>query len=87
MELKPTMVADGIILVNMKNWISNYKSPIIVALIGALLGWVYWYYIGCASGSCAITSVWYRTMLYGAVMGWLVGDLVKSQFKKKQDEK
>ena len=71
----------------MKNWIDNYKFPIIIALIGALFGVLYWYYIGCDSGGCAITSVWYRTSIYGAVMGWLVGDLVKSQFKNKSDEK
>jgi hypothetical protein len=65
----------------MKKWIDNYKFPIITALIGALFGVLYWYYIGCDSGGCAITSVWYRTSIYGAVMGWLVGDIVKKKSK------
>ena len=78
----------GSILIKMKTWINNNKWPIISALIGAILGFLYWYFIGCASGSCAITSVWYRTMLYGAIMGWLIGDFANDKFKisKKEDE-
>ncbi len=78
----------GSILIKMKTWINNNKWPIISALIGAILGFLYWYFIGCASGNCAITSVWYRTMLYGAIMGWLIGDFANDKFKisKKEDE-
>jgi len=36
---------------------------------GALLGFLYYYYIGCASGSCAITSNPYISTAYGALMG------------------
>ena len=70
----------------MKTWIYDNKWPIIVAPIGAIVGLLYWYFIGCSTGSCAITSVWYRTMLYGAFMGWLVGDFAKSKFNKKSNE-
>jgi len=80
------MVVVGIILNKMKNWIINHKTSIIVALTGAIFGFLYWYFIGCSSGSCAITSVWYRTMLYGAIMGWLVGDFVKTTSNKKSNE-
>ena len=81
------MVVVGIILSKMKGWINTHKIPIIIALIGAIFGLLYWYYIGCISGSCAITSVWYRTMLYGLIMGWLIGDLAKDKFYKKRNEK
>ena len=36
---------------------------------GASLGYLYYYYIGCASGSCAITSNPYISTAYGAMMG------------------
>lgn len=81
------MVAHGIILHKMKDWIINHKKNFIVTLVGAVLGYAYWHFVGCESGSCAITSVWYRTTIYGAVMGWLVSDILFKQTKKETDEK
>lgn len=46
------------------------------ALIGACLGWLYWRYVGCSSGSCAITAHPVNSSLYGALMGWLVADSI-----------
>lgn len=46
--------------------------------IGALAGYLYFYYVGCASGSCAITSKPLNSTLYGAMMGFLLF----SSFKK-----
>ena len=37
--------------------------------IGAIFGFLYYYYIGCASGTCAITSNPYISTAYGAMMG------------------
>lgn len=39
--------------------------------IGALAGYAYYFYVGCASGSCAITSKPLNSTLYGAIMGGL----------------
>ncbi len=36
---------------------------------GTILGYSYYYYIGCASGTCAITSNPYISSAYGAMMG------------------
>lgn len=41
------------------------------AVLGAVAGYAYWYYIGCMSGSCAITSSPINSSLYGGVMGGL----------------
>lgn len=41
------------------------------AVLGAVSGYAYWYYIGCLSGSCSITSSPINSSLYGAVMGGL----------------
>lgn len=42
------------------------------AAVGALGGYLYWYYIGCESGSCAITSSPLNSSLYGTLMGGLL---------------
>lgn len=45
---------------------------VIGAGIGAALGYAYYYFIGCNSGSCAITSNWHISTIYGATMGVLL---------------
>jgi hypothetical protein len=37
--------------------------------LGTALGFAYWYFIGCSSGSCPITSNWYTSTIYGALIG------------------
>lgn len=44
-------------------------------VMGSLLGYGYWYYIGCASGSCPITSSPVNSTAYGAVLGFLTVNL------------
>ena len=60
------------------NLIKKHKNTLIGILFGALLGYLYYHFIGCASGSCGITSKPINSTLYGAMMGGL---LVNS-FKK-----
>lgn len=47
----------------------KYKKTIIGALIGGILGFAYWYFIGCNSGTCPITSSWKISTLYGLFAG------------------
>ncbi len=42
---------------------------------GALVGYLYYYYVGCVSGTCPITSNPYKMMLYGALIGYLFFDM------------
>lgn len=41
-------------------------------LIGAGAGYLYYYYVGCTGGTCAITSRPIPSTLYGAMMGGLL---------------
>lgn len=54
---------------------------IIGTILGGISGYLYWNYIGCSTGSCAITSVWYKSTLYGVFMGGLLFDLIRDFLK------
>ncbi|MEA4815454.1 MAG: DUF6132 family protein [Lachnospiraceae bacterium] len=49
---------------------------IIGALIGATLGYLYYRFIGCSTGSCPVTSNPYASSIYGAVIGFLISRVV-----------
>ncbi|MFC2129962.1 DUF6132 family protein [Bacteroidota bacterium] len=53
---------------------------------GALLGYAYYYFIGCSSGSCPITSNWHISTMYGAVMGILLAFPIKKKAVKDDKE-
>ncbi len=55
----------------------KYKLILLGAAIGAISGYAYYYFIGCASGTCAITSKPMNSTLYGALLGGLFFDLLK----------
>lgn len=50
--------------------------------IGALAGYGYYFYVGCASGTCAITSKPLKSTLYGALMGGLIFNMFVKENKK-----
>jgi len=50
--------------------------------IGAVAGYGYYYFVGCASGTCAITSKPLNATLYGAVMGGLLFNMFVKDTKK-----
>ena len=60
------------------------RIQIIFLLIGAVGGFLYWRFLGCTSGTCAIKSVWYWTTLWGAAMGYLVGDFINDIIQKRK---
>jgi hypothetical protein len=59
-------------------FIKEHFLTIIGILIGSLGGYAYYFFVGCASGTCAITSNPLNSTLYGAMMG----GLLFSAFKK-----
>lgn len=68
----------------MKETIRKHWLKILLTLMGALGGFLYWKFVGCKSGTCPIKSVWYLTTLWGAVLGYLLGDIIKGLIDKKQ---
>ncbi len=54
-------------------------------LIGAAIGYGYYHFVGCDSGTCAITSKPLNSTLYGSLMGGLFFNLfVKSAPKSEK---
>ena len=49
--------------------------------LGALGGYLYWYYVGCVSGTCAITSSPVNSTLYGGLMGVLIVNVFEGKKK------
>jgi len=41
-------------------------------IVGGLLGLLYFKKVGCPTGTCPITSNRYGSMIYGAVMGFMI---------------
>ena len=52
--------------------------------IGLIAGYVYYHFIGCTSGTCAITSKPLNSTLYGGLMGGLLFNLFATSPKKKE---
>jgi membrane associated rhomboid family serine protease len=72
---------------DIKEYFQTKRIQIIFLLIGAVGGFLYWRFIGCTSGTCAIKSVWYWTTLWGAAVGYLVGDFVNDMIQKRKIKK
>ncbi|TLX76528.1 hypothetical protein E9993_06470 [Labilibacter sediminis] len=57
----------------MKIWEKiKQQQPLKIILgvtIGAVLGYAYYYFIGCTSGTCPITSNPLSSIIYGSVAG------------------
>jgi phage shock protein E len=74
-------------MLKMKAFLIRKKGLIIGVVFGSLIGFLYYKFIGCASGTCRITSNPINSTLYGGLMGGLMADFVGEiifKFKKKR---
>jgi LytS/YehU family sensor histidine kinase len=67
----------------MKKRILKFRFPLVGALVGGVIGYLYYYFVGCAKGTCMITSSPKNSTIYGVVMGFLLVDLFVNRKKKK----
>jgi len=68
----------------MKKFIKKYLLTIIGVIAGAVAGFLYWKFIGCNSGTCAITSKPLNSTAYGALMGGLLFSIFQQNKKNNQ---
>jgi hypothetical protein len=66
----------------MKELIKKHLLQIIGIMAGGIGGFAYYHFVGCANGTCPITSNPYITIAYGALVGYLFFNM----FKKKENE-
>lgn len=69
----------------MKQFVLKHKWRLVGIFAGAFAGFLYWYYIGCNSGTCPIQSHWESSMLYGGLMGFFVSDLFRKKEKVEEN--
>ena len=59
----------------MREKLKKRLRPILFTVGGALVGLIYYYSVGCASGSCPLTSHPMVTMAYMSLVGWLLSGI------------
>ncbi len=57
------------------------------AVLGGAAGYAYWYFVGCHSGTCLITSRPVNSSLYGMLMGVLLAANLWDYLKNKVEHK
>ncbi len=68
-----------------KHTLLRYLPVIIGCIVGAIGGFLYYRYVGCATGACMITGNPYISTIYGSVFGALLGSLFVRSGKKSVD--
>ena len=61
------------------NYIATHKITLTGIVLGAIVGFAYYYFVGCASGTCAITSSPIKSTVYGSIMGGLLFSMFKKE--------
>lgn len=56
----------------MMNFILKNKATLLGIGLGAIAGFAYYFYVGCTSGNCQITSKPLNSTIYGGLMGGLL---------------
>ncbi len=66
-----------------KDFLLKRVMPVVA---GIVLGYAYYYFIGCNNGNCLIQSNPYYSMIYGGVVGLIFAIPSKKKVKEKTDE-
>lgn len=67
-------------------WVKKNRLTLIGVCVGVVGGFLYWKFVGCASGQCPITSSPVNSSLYGALMGGLLFSMFKRKEANGKDE-
>ena len=59
----------------------GYLITGIGVIMGFIVGYAYYHYVGCVSGTCAITSKPLNSSLYGGLMGGLLFNIFVKEKK------
>ena len=59
----------------MKEKIKKWLKSVLFTAGGALVGLAYYYFVGCPTGACPLTSNPFITMVYMGFIGWLLSGI------------
>jgi len=62
----------------------KHTPQILGFLVGAVAGYLYYFFVGCKTGSCPLTGNPYISSLFGGVFGLLLADVIKDFFRSKK---
>lgn len=62
-------------------YLKENKVTGIGVILGVIGGYLYWKFVGCVSGTCAITSNPIMSSIYGGLMGGLLFSMFKKEDK------
>jgi hypothetical protein len=51
---------------------ARFFKPFLGTVLGAAGGFLLYYFVGCSSGSCALTSNPYLSIIWGGVLGYFL---------------
>jgi hypothetical protein len=54
----------------LRSW--GFWKPFIAIIVGGIAGFLYYRFVGCTSGTCAITSNPYMSIIFGGFLGFFV---------------
>ncbi len=59
---------------NIKEFFSSWYfwKPFLAILTGGTAGFLFYYFVGCNSGTCAITSNPYNSIIAGSLLGFFI---------------
>lgn len=63
------------------NLLQKYMLTIVGIIVGAAGGFAYYYFVGCASGTCSISSSPINSTMYGALLGGLFLNMFQKEDK------
>ena len=63
----------------MNNLINRYWRTALFTVIGAGVGFAYWRFIGCSTGTCPLTANWTSSTLMGGLVGMLAAPAIRKE--------
>ncbi len=78
------LILNVIISMKIKQFWKKNRFSILGFAVGMLGGYLYWYYVGCLSGTCPLKKTWYYDAFLGGLIGLLIADIIVSIINKQK---
>lgn len=71
---------DNIVRLLKRNWITLSGT-----LLGIIIGYLYWFYVGCLDGTCPINASPMMNILRGGLLGGLLFSFINSLMLQRKE--